>query len=253
MATPAETRRPAGHRRRPPWMVAADRVPAVRLAGCAAGTSPAGTTSAPAERTSVTDPVMTTASSERRARGRPRAGGLHGRGDGGPSGGGARHDARAAGRGRPARPGDPHRPPRRRRGPARGDEDARRPSRRTSRWRRPGSASAAGSRPPRAGGSGADLLDALGSGTLIARGPKARGAIRATGLTRRVVAGVGVVRRGAGAPAGRRGRGQAHRGAAARRAAAGRRRVADDGRCRGRRGAGLPVGAARRHRADGPA
>ena len=30
-------------------------------------------------------------------------------------------------------------------------------------------------------GLGADLLDALGAGTLIARGPKARGAIRATG------------------------------------------------------------------------
>ncbi len=32
-------------------------------------------------------------------------------------------------------------------------------------------------------GLGAHLLDALGSGTLIARGPKARGAIRATGLS----------------------------------------------------------------------
>jgi uroporphyrinogen-III synthase len=32
-------------------------------------------------------------------------------------------------------------------------------------------------------GVGSDLLDALGSGTLIARGPKARGAIRATGLS----------------------------------------------------------------------
>ena len=32
-------------------------------------------------------------------------------------------------------------------------------------------------------GLGSDLLDALGSGTLIARGPKARGAIRATGLS----------------------------------------------------------------------
>ena len=31
-------------------------------------------------------------------------------------------------------------------------------------------------------GLGSDLLEALGSGTLIARGPKARGAIRATGL-----------------------------------------------------------------------
>ena len=50
------------------------------------------------------------------------------------------------------------------------------------------------------------------------------------GLERRVVAGVGVVGGGAGAPAGRRGRGQADRGAAARRAAAGRRRGADDGR-----------------------
>ena len=183
---------------------------------------------AAAERTSVTKPVTTTTSSEPAPRGRSRAGRLHRRGDRRAPGGGARRHARAPRRRRPARPGDADRPARRRRGPARGHRG------RSS--RRPPDITVATTgigfrgwvEAAEGWGLGEDLLARAGRGRADRPRPEGAG---------------GDPGDGADATRGRRasessaevlehllargGRGQADRGAAARRAAAGRRRGAD--------------------------